>query len=1734
MLGFTGTARADTAVPLSSLAPGAVVNFVGYNWIVLDPSTGYMLMQDNYSTQPFSAYNPKSPYSFYNVFDPNNQFSIGYYLNNLDPSQFSGAGFYQRIWYSYPDYKSLIIDHTFDIMGTDYLGNDQAYVSTAITHVGLLSCSEWMKYSEYYNPGSGILDTPPAPFWTINPEYQTSYNDINVTTSGFLCSAFSGQSENVRPTLYLNPNALIISGNVTYYLAAGSSPIVTGISTTRGSFAGGTQVTLTGYNFTGATGVSFGSVAASSFTVNNDNTITATAPAQAAGTVHVTVTGPFGTSSAFPTDQFVYVPLPAVTYVSPASGLISGGAVVNITGSSFTYATGVSFGGTAAASFTINSDASITATSPAHAAGTADVTVTSQGGTSPANLNDQFEYGQTPEVTGLSPAIGHISGGTTVTITGRFFTGATAVSFGGTAAASFTVNSDTSITATSPAHADGTADVTVTTPGGTTSAGQFTYSTNDLAGWWKLGEGSGTTAADSSGYGLDGTATNPLDVGSDPFWSGEYPNSIDRVGDSVDFSDGVSSFTAPVPTTATGSVSISAWVKWHGTTWVDASVHQPIAYNGTLEAGNGYGLALTNQGYLEVISGGDWLATATKLTPNIWQHVAGVEDGSGNWAVYLNGSQVGQLNTTSSSPNGHMYIGCFNVQSTMWKFPGLIDNVRIYTTALTAAQVQQLAATFPVVTDVSPAIGLIGGGTVVTIAGSGFSGATGVSFGGTAAASFTVNSDTSITATSPAQATGTIDVTVTTALGGTSAAVAADRFIYVQVPSITGVSPSVGPAAGGTVVTITGSSFTGATGVSFGGTAAAKFTVNSDASITAVSPVHADGTADVTVTGLGGTSAAGQFFYSANALAAWWKLDEGAGTAAADSSGYGYHGALTGPVWCTDHPISTGQANASLDFSGGGCRFSSPLPTVLTNSVSLSAWVKWNGTTGISNYQPIAHNGNPGADGYGLFLDDTGKLEILCGGLAWLSATATLPANTWAHVAAVEDGSGNWIVYLNGNQAGQVFGNPKTPSSNMLIGYTTNATSYPTYFPGLISDVRIYAAALTPVQVQQLASVYPAVTGISPASGPVSGGTPVTITGSGFIGATGVSFGGTAAAGFTVSSDSSITATSPAGSGTVDVTVTTPGGSSATGSSDQFMYTTALVSITTPSAITGVANGTAKTMSALGLPSTVTMATDNGNVPANVTWDVNGSSYNNNATTGQTFTVGGIVTLPSLVVNPNNVSLTTSISVSVNAAASHEPVSVTFDSQGGSSAAVVAAVYNEKISAPDVPTKANSVFSGWYKESSCTNAWNFNSDTVTSDLTLYAKWTAVTDTTYTLTYNAGPNGRIIGSTPQTVNSGTTGSAITAVANSGYYFVNWSDNLTTATRTDSNVTRNINVTANFAEDPAGGGGSLTPPPPPPPTITGGVVDGTTGAKVSDITATVTTDANGTDTVTMNASQTVGLKQPDGTVSPITDTSKVTITTSTGAAIPVAADGTILVSNLAKGTDNNFSISYDLGNGQKIIMGTMNITVDNSGNVTLTTTLIDPYGIITDEATGKIISGVNVTLYYADTERNKAAGKTPDTVVQLPSIDGFKPNNNADPQVSDTSGAYGFMVFPNSDYYIMATRDGYVKYTSPTISVGQDIVKWDFKMNAITVTTNGDVVNTKTGTVYHAADYNSNTQIYNQMIDQIIEGTTNQFTYEYSGKQFGLDDYSNLVTKLLGTGETLTQAKIDAVQSCKLLN
>jgi IPT/TIG domain-containing protein/centrosomal CEP192-like protein len=186
------------------------------------------------------------------------------------------------------------------------------------------------------------------------------------------------------------------------------------------------------------------------------------------------------------------------------------------------------------------------------------------------------------------------------------------------------------------------------------------------------------------------------------------------------------------------------------------------------------------------------------------------------------------------------------------------------TSAATTAD-QFTYVTPPAVLFLKPSDGFTTGGANVTIVGRGFTGATGVYFGSVKAPAFAVISDREITATSPSSASpGFVYVTVVTG-GGPSPPNPDAQFRYLTPPppAITGISSKGGPTAGGTVITISGTGFTGATAVDFGGIPA-KFAVNSDTMITAASPAG-KGTVDITVTTPAGTSAsvvADQFTYT--------------------------------------------------------------------------------------------------------------------------------------------------------------------------------------------------------------------------------------------------------------------------------------------------------------------------------------------------------------------------------------------------------------------------------------------------------------------------------------------------------------------------------------------------------------------------------------------------------------------------------------------------------------------------------------------------------------------------------------------------------------------------------------------------------------------------------------------------------------------------------------------------------
>jgi phospholipase C len=176
---------------------------------------------------------------------------------------------------------------------------------------------------------------------------------------------------------------------------------------------------------------------------------------------------------------------PTVTQVQPNAGLQQGGTAVTVGGSGFTEVVAVEFGSHVSTAVEVKSPTSLSATAPG-GTGTVDVTVVSSGGTSSVVPQDRFTYiapGSAPAVKKLAPGEGPSGGGTTVTVTGKGFTGATAVMFGARAASSFTVSSKTEILAVSPAEQPGAVQLTVTTPNGTSATSkkdEFTFAAEPL------------------------------------------------------------------------------------------------------------------------------------------------------------------------------------------------------------------------------------------------------------------------------------------------------------------------------------------------------------------------------------------------------------------------------------------------------------------------------------------------------------------------------------------------------------------------------------------------------------------------------------------------------------------------------------------------------------------------------------------------------------------------------------------------------------------------------------------------------------------------------------------------------------------------------------------------------------------------------------------------------------------------------------------------------------------------------------------------------------------------------------------------------------------------------------------------------------------------------------------------------------------------------------------------------
>jgi len=175
---------------------------------------------------------------------------------------------------------------------------------------------------------------------------------------------------------------------------------------------------------------------------------------------------------------------PKVTGISITSGNLQGGETLTIRGTGFKKVKRVLFGTVRATNVKVKSSKRITVTVPPGQAGVVDVRVVTKKGTSKRTTRAKYRYlaaepapvpSAAPTVSGIAPALGSVSGGTVVKLTGSRFAGATQVLFGSRPGTGLVVASDSAITVTTPSGVQGAVVVKVVGPGGTSAGTSFVY-----------------------------------------------------------------------------------------------------------------------------------------------------------------------------------------------------------------------------------------------------------------------------------------------------------------------------------------------------------------------------------------------------------------------------------------------------------------------------------------------------------------------------------------------------------------------------------------------------------------------------------------------------------------------------------------------------------------------------------------------------------------------------------------------------------------------------------------------------------------------------------------------------------------------------------------------------------------------------------------------------------------------------------------------------------------------------------------------------------------------------------------------------------------------------------------------------------------------------------------------------------------------------------------------------------
>jgi Concanavalin A-like lectin/glucanases superfamily len=198
-------------------------------------------------------------------------------------------------------------------------------------------------------------------------------------------------------------------------------------------------------------------------------------------------------------------------------------------------------------------------------------------------------------------------------------------------------------------------------------------------------------------------------------------------------------------------------------------------------------------------------------------------------------------------------------------------------------------------------------------------------------------------------------------------------------------------------------------------------------------------------------------------LVSYWKLNEGAGTNAADSAGANT-GTYTNTPTLGQAGALTGDTTTSVSFNGTNEYVNVPDAASLriTGSITIEAWIRSNTlinnstilSKGSTTGYRLMRNGNTNPSQFGTSGPTNGNLN----------GTASINDGVWHHIVAVYDGANKYI-YLDGVQDATVAATGAITTAATALRIAENAQATGRYWAGWIDEVSLYNVALTPAEV---------------------------------------------------------------------------------------------------------------------------------------------------------------------------------------------------------------------------------------------------------------------------------------------------------------------------------------------------------------------------------------------------------------------------------------------------------------------------------------------------------------------------------------------------------------------------------------------------------------------------------------------------------------------------------------------